>query len=163
MSQNTVETVTNGTDSDGNVENMLNAATDQQAPATTLSEEELLEFLQLKAKARKAKERADAAAAERKRLNGRPIDPETGKELPASVAFFQVEATWLENWLTTYANDPAKFMQRIRDQFLPMVVSLSQTPSSLMSTEFDSNRRTMRAWMVPANVQPKPQDPKSSK
>jgi hypothetical protein len=152
-------------ESTGTVDSTNNGTVDTTGTTvpTTLSEEELLEFLTLKAKAQKAKDRAAEAKAERQRANGRPIDPDTGKELAASVAFFQVAATWIENWLTTYRDDPEQLFQRMEMQLKPMLVQMADTPSSLMSNAFDNSRRTMKAWIVPAEVRPTATPPKTNK
>jgi hypothetical protein len=63
-----------------------------------------------------------------------------------------VAATLLKNWDETYTAD--EFVQHVRMQFAPMIVSLSNTPSTLLAGAYDNKRRDMEAWIVPAEVRP---------
>jgi hypothetical protein len=122
------------------------------AEVPQLSADQMTYLLNLAAKDQERKEKAEAAKAERKRANGRPTDPTTGKEMPAPLAFLSVAATLLKNWDETYTAD--EFVQHVRMQFAPMIVSLSNTPSTLLAGAYDNKRRDMEAWIVPAEVRP---------
>ena len=163
MSENTGTVDTTATNGNGN---------DDATNGTTLNAEQLNYLLGLAAKEQERKAKAEEAKEARRRANGRPIDPATGKEVPAATAFLMSEATLLKNWIDTYAGDPEQFVNRMRDQFVPMIVALADTPSVMMASAYDNNRRTLNAWKVPANLKPtapattdapKPTAPKSSK
>jgi acyl-CoA reductase-like NAD-dependent aldehyde dehydrogenase len=154
MSENNVGTV-NPDSTDTDLASNLAAAS---TPAATLTTEQLAEFYALKAKADKAKQRADEAREERKRANGRPIDPETGKEMAAPLAFLRVQAQLLAKWTADYADNPTRLFERMNLQYIPMIVSLSNTPSSMLATAYDGKRRDMEAWMaIPDAPAPAPQ------
>lgn len=127
-----------------------------------LSPERLNYLLRLAEKDAERQAKADEAKEARKRANNRPTGPD-GKEMTAGAGFVTVAAQLISEWARIYEADPAQFLDRVKSQVVPILVSVGNTPSVLAGPTYDSNRRTLQAFMPPTGTKPVPAPKSDSK
>lgn len=126
---------------------------DTSGNGTPFSDEQLAHLLKLAEKERERQAKAEEAKEARKRANNRPVGPD-GKEMSASAGFVTVAAQLISEWARIYAKDPAQFMRKVRDQVVPIMVTVGNTPSIVAGPTYDGNRKTLQAFMPEPGTRP---------
>jgi len=131
---------------------MSETTTSSNGTATaTLDPDQMAAFLAYQEKERIRKEKLAAAAEARKRTNNRGLNPD-GTERNATQAFLAAIGALLDNWATSYAEDPEQLVRRIREQLIPSVNAVANTASTQMAGAQDQFRQLLNQYHAPAKA-----------
>jgi len=119
--------------------------------AAVMSPEQLAAFQAWQAKEAVRKQRLEEAKEARKRTNNRGLNPD-GSERNATQAFLAAVGSLLDNWATSYAEDPDQLVRRIREQLIPSVNAVANTASTQMAGAQDQFRQLLNQYHAPAKA-----------
>ena len=129
----------------------MSESTITQGTNGTMDQEQLAAFLAWQQKEADRKAKLAAAAEQRKRANDRGKMAD-GTDRNATQAFLASAAELLDNWASAYAQDPDQLVRRIREQLIPALNAVANTPSTTMAGAQDQFRHLMRGYHAPAKA-----------
>jgi len=121
------------------------------ADTAAMDTDQLAAFLKWQEKEAARKAKLEEAKEARKRTNNRGLNPD-GTERNATQAFLAAIGALLDNWATSYAEDPEQLVRRIREQLIPSVNAVANTASTQMAGAQDQFRQLLNQYHAPAKA-----------
>lgn len=118
--------------------------------SAALDDAQLKAFAEWQEKERIRKEKLEQAKLARQAANKRPVNAD-GTEMNASQAFLHAVAGLLDNYVSAYADDSETLTRRLREQVIPAITAVANSPSTAMAGSQDRFRQLLDQYRAPVS------------